>query len=267
MTRAQTQLEGDIFSVVRFDHPPEAPHIDPAQEISDAYSLTFVERGEFSVTIRKESLHFCAGDLLVSVPGLRERYKHPNAYASDICLSLHFEPETGAELFHGRRNGPHRLRDSNRSRYLHYYVCKLVHSPGTPVREDAVLVLAQSLLTNYGGSGHFYKSTQLHWYACRIDTVRELMESHYAEPHSLASLARTAGMSRLHFAHVFRELIGVSAYAYLLGRRLEAARKFLSHGASVTDACFNVGFNNLSHFTRSFHRHFGTAPSRFVARG
>jgi AraC-like DNA-binding protein len=68
----------------------------------------------------------------------------------------------------------------------------------------------------------------------------------------------------LHFAHVFAELMGISAYAYLVRRRLEAAGKLLKDGASVTKACFTAGFNNLSHFTRSFRQRFGVAPSRFT---
>jgi AraC-like DNA-binding protein len=58
--------------------------------------------------------------------------------------------------------------------------------------------------------------------------------------------------------------MGVSPYGYLLRRRLEAAGKLLKDGASVTEACFAVGFNNLSHFTRSFRRHFGVEPSGFA---
>jgi len=266
MNRAQAQFECGTFSVVRFDHPPETPHIDPPEEISESYSLIFVQQGGFSVSFGREGMRFSTGDLLVMMPGLPQRYSHLNARPDDVCLSLQFEPETGDELFGWHRNGQRRLPCSNRSRYLHSRVCKLVHTSDTQLAEEPVLHPIQMLLTNSSGSEHLYKATQLHWYADRIDVVRELVETDFAEPHSLGSLARAAGMSRLHFAHVFRELMGVSAYAYLLRRRLEAARKRLNDGASVTEACFAVGFNNLSHFIRAFRQHFGAPPSRITGR-
>jgi AraC-like DNA-binding protein/quercetin dioxygenase-like cupin family protein len=266
MNRAQTQFECDTFSVVRFDHPPDAPHIDPPEETSESYSLIFVQQGEFSVTIGREGMRLSTGDLLIMVPGLPQRYSHMSTRPDDVCLSLQFEPETGDELFGRHRNGKRRLPASNRSRYLHSRICNLVQTSETRLAEALVLDSMQTLLSNSTGSEHLYKATQLQWYADRIDFVRELVETDFAEPHSLGSLARATGMSRLHFAHVFRELMGVSAYAYLLCRRLEAARQRLKDGASVTEACFAVGFNNLSHFIRTFRRHFGTAPSRFRGR-
>jgi hypothetical protein len=70
MNRAQAQFECDTFSVVRFDHPPESVHIDPPEEISESYSLIFVEQGGFSVSIGREGMRFFTGDLLVMTPGL-----------------------------------------------------------------------------------------------------------------------------------------------------------------------------------------------------
>jgi AraC-like DNA-binding protein len=264
MIRARQQFECATFSMVRFDHPADVPHRDPLEEIGENYSLILVQRGEFSLSHRREEMRFSAGDLFGLTPGLPHRYSHVNAHPNDVCISLKFEPETGEELFGGDRNTLRHVPRSNGSRYLHSRVCNVVDTPERGFAEEALLDSIHTFLTNNTGSEHLYKATQLHWYSRRIDVVRELMETHSAEPHSLTSLARAAAMSRLHFAHVFKELMGISAYAYLLRRRLEAALKLLKDGASVTEACFAVGFNNLSHFTRSFRRHFGAAPSQFT---
>ena len=40
----------------------------------------------------------------------------------------------------------------------------------------------------------------------------------------------------------------------------------LREGASVTETCFNSGFQNLSHFSRQFHHHFGVKPSTYAAK-
>ena len=71
-------------------------------------------------------------------------------------------------------------------------------------------------------------------------------------------------MSLFHFARVFRELTGLPPHRYLLRTRLERAAQRLRTGDSVTNTCYAVGFSNLSHFTRSFRRRFGVAPSCFL---
>jgi AraC-like DNA-binding protein len=47
-------------------------------------------------------------------------------------------------------------------------------------------------------------------------------------------------------------------------RLLRAAQR-LRAGAGVTDTCYATGFNNLSHFIRTFRRTLGVPPSRFGA--
>jgi len=88
-----------------------------------------------------------------------------------------------------------------------------------------------------------------------------LMTDRYAEEHPLARLASSVGMSPFHFCRVFRQLVGTPPHRYLMEVRLERARTFLLDGRSVTDACFESGFWNLSHFIRLFARRFGCVPS------
>jgi len=97
--------------------------------------------------------------------------------------------------------------------------------------------------------------------APRIEQSRARMLAGCAAPHSLASLAAGAGMSPFHFARVFRALVGVPPHRFLRNVRLDRALAMLREGASVTTTCYAVGFNNLSHFIRSFRRRFGSPPS------
>jgi AraC-like DNA-binding protein len=127
----------------------------------------------------------------------------------------------------------------------------------------AVDVLAAELIAAAGraADGKRYRPGQIDWYARRIDAARERLDREFAAEHTLAGLARDAGMSLFHFARVFRELAGEAPHRYLQRRRLEAARGELADGRSVTETCFVVGFRSLSHFITLFRRAYGAPPS------
>jgi AraC-like DNA-binding protein len=61
--------------------------------------------------------------------------------------------------------------------------------------------------------------------------------------------------------------MGVTPASYIRNRRLDLAASKLAAGGmagvSVTDVCFEVGFNDLSSFCRNFRRRFGVSPSQF----
>jgi AraC-like DNA-binding protein len=71
-------------------------------------------------------------------------------------------------------------------------------------------------------------------------------------------------MSVFRFTRVFTELVGRPPHRYLTERRLAVAREMLDQGRGVTETCFACGFNNLSHFSRTFTRQFGASPSRIT---
>ena len=55
---------------------------------------------------------------------------------------------------------------------------------------------------------------------------------------------------------------GLTMLAYgPLVTQAKIATVVMISGASVTTTCYAVGFNNLSHFIRSFRRRFGSPPS------
>ena len=88
-----------------------------------------------------------------------------------------------------------------------------------------------------------------------------MIEARYAEPLSLSTLARDAGMSVFHFARIFGELEGRPPHRFLTDVRLAHADARLRDGAGVTDTCFAVGFGSLSHFVTTFRRRYGIRPS------
>jgi AraC family transcriptional regulator len=98
----------------------------------------------------------------------------------------------------------------------------------------------------------------------RMTEVLRYMAAHSAAPHKIAGLARMAHLSPYHFLRSFKAATGVTPHQWLLRARLrEAAERLAATSMPVTDIALDVGFEDLSNFTRSFRAEFGASPRQF----
>src|SRR5580693_3514253 len=96
--------------------------------------------------------------------------------------------------------------------------------------------------------------------------ARDLADARYAEPLTVADMARAATLSPAHFSREFKRAFGESPHQYLLTRRLERAAALLrATDWTVADICFAVGAESVGSFTVSFGRVFGVAPLAYRA--
>ncbi len=81
---------------------------------------------------------------------------------------------------------------------------------------------------------------------------------------SLADLAEIANYSPFHFARLFRLATGLPPARFQSAVRLDRAKTLLlTTELSVTEVCFEVGFQGLGTFTRRFTAAVGLSPGRF----
>jgi AraC family transcriptional regulator len=269
MNRYVPLIETPQAVIGRFDHPGDDCHHDLPEEVSSEHSISLVERGRFSVQIGRRTWDLRPGDLFLTYPGLAYKAHHDEAAPTDVCLSVTYL-ERCAEVEHYARLARKcpALPAPNRVTYLFRTLSRNPAVATAPLAaEDVAVSVLSEVCAQRDPSKKPFIPHQLAWYAERVDAIRARLESHPAVPHSLISLARFVGMSPFHFARVFRELAGVPPHRYLLQVRLKTAASQLRQGASVTDACFNTGFSNLSHFIRLFRRTYGVSPRRYARQG
>lgn len=78
---------------------------------------------------------------------------------------------------------------------------------------------------------------------------------------SLDEIAEHAQMSKYHMSREFKRITGTTIFEYLNIFRCERAKRMLYSGASVSEAAIEVGFDNMSYFSRTFKRYIGKRPS------
>jgi AraC-like DNA-binding protein len=100
-----------------------------------------------------------------------------------------------------------------------------------------------------------------------LGRVRALIDTQCSLPLDLSTLSAEAGLSRFHFLRLFRAAFHETPHQYLIRRRIDMAKELLVLSAkSVTDICFEVGFESLGSFSAAFHRIVGWPPSEYRAR-
>ena len=97
-----------------------------------------------------------------------------------------------------------------------------------------------------------------------LNRVREYIDVHLADSLELDELAKVAGLNLYHFAKAFKQSTGKSPHQYVLGKRVERAKRFLRDPRStVLEASAQTGFVDQSHFSKVFRRLVGVSPSQF----
>ena len=97
----------------------------------------------------------------------------------------------------------------------------------------------------------------------QIRQSKKFMEKFYAEKIELERNATAACMSRFHFIRVFQLVYGTTPRQYLKDLRINKARELIKKGVSVTQACFEVGYESLPSFSTAFKKGTGLSPKEY----
>jgi AraC-like DNA-binding protein len=95
--------------------------------------------------------------------------------------------------------------------------------------------------------------------------LRDLLDERCFERLTLAEAGRILHVSPAHLVRSFSRTFGIAPHRYVLGRRIDAARRRLLDGEPVAQVAAGVGFHDQAHLTRHFRRHVGTTPARYAS--
>lgn len=71
------------------------------------------------------------------------------------------------------------------------------------------------------------------------------------------------GVTVPHLVRAFTRELGLPPHRYLVGRRLDMARRRLLAGEPAADVATSTGFHDQAHLTRHFRRLLRTTPGRY----
>lgn len=102
--------------------------------------------------------------------------------------------------------------------------------------------------------------------AWRLERVTDYIDANLTGDLALDALAKSVALSTFHFARAFKITTGESPHAYVVGRRVRAAKQLLRESdLPLAEVARRCGFKTQSHFTGVFRKRVGLTPK--VYRG
>lgn len=97
----------------------------------------------------------------------------------------------------------------------------------------------------------------------KIQELIAYINAHLTEDLSMDALSRHCFLSKYHMMRLFKSETGCTIHTYILNKRLLLARDRLHaspEGCSITQICYECGFQNYSNFSRAYRQLFGQSP-------
>ena len=101
-----------------------------------------------------------------------------------------------------------------------------------------------------------YKKDALH-------QIIEIVNQQYAQINTVEELCDISHYSPAYVNRIFREGINIRPYQFLIGKKLNEAKKVLRLGGTVAEACEYAGFRDYSNFITLFKKKFGITPKKY----
>lgn len=98
----------------------------------------------------------------------------------------------------------------------------------------------------------------------RINIIFNFVKEEFTRPISLDEISQRVSMTNPAFCRYFKKITGKTFTTFVNEYRLAHAAKLLHEKQiSITDVCFESGFNNFSHFNKKFKAFTGKSPSTY----
>lgn len=99
----------------------------------------------------------------------------------------------------------------------------------------------------------------------KIQHARDIVLRDLANPPSLAELSRQIFLNEFKLKKYFREVFGLSVFAFVQEERLKLAKQLIFEGEkNISAIAYELGYAHPQHFQRAFKQRFGITPGSLL---
>ncbi len=237
------------------------------------YEITYVLSGSGTVITNNTQTHVMPGDCIINFPGdihsIVSDPKDPLRYAFSAFLINDTDPiwppiiDELHQIFAGTDE---RLVHMKADNSIFYDIFTEITSDDFMASELIGISLSRFLITLIRIKR---KESETH-YAPQIKNesmltyqIQHYLRHHISEIRKLTDLEPIFNYNYRYITKCFKKIAGENLGDYYLKCRMNAARKMLEDGFSVTQISDTLKYSSIHVFTRSFKKYFGIAPSEY----
>ncbi|MBQ1411828.1 MAG: helix-turn-helix domain-containing protein [Clostridia bacterium] len=243
--------------------------------------VVYVDCGNCRYTVSGNDIDLTFGDILVMMPWVLhsfhlEKPEHQflastylmslnmlNTSSVDICSSQYFAPMlTGSCSDYCLITWEHPCYREYKELIEEMFNIGFDHPPFYEIRLKSLVSGLLYRLLRDGLIRIFDRPTE----SGDVKAVRQVVDyigENYRENITLAKLAEVVNMSETGLSRLFRSITGMSCIDYVIEYRMSKAFSMVRMtDKPIIEIAYEVGFNNISYFNRTFKKHFQRTPSQ-----
>lgn len=247
----------------------------------DEMEIIYIRGGQGIITIQSHQYIVKSDDIVIIPPqmvhSIEQYHKFQMEYfnilfhfsllnysANDACYEKYFKPL----YFHTKLPSLYVESDAALNRFLRPHIMYLIDNRKKSYTNDELMVKSNLFaIMHYIYQYSSPTSSAELSLKNNYDKLKNLLfhiQSNYDRTITVKDAAAICGFSSSHFMKLFKELTGKSFSQYLIDYRLEiAAGQLVETSYKIIDLAENVGFHNVSYFSRAFHAKYGETPSAY----
>lgn len=246
----------------------------------DGYELTLVLNGKLNFLMDKHSYILTRGDLILIPPhvfhgsftrtpdeyqriviSIREpMMKELSSQLTNLSVCFFHAPAFEANIIH--------LSESEIKQYcgFAYQLDSALPSDGFGSDILSLSYIRQLLVhTNRFASSTATPKYRNHMSKLMTETF-QYINDHLTGEITLQGIADHVHHNGTYVNRLFKQETGTTLQQYIIAKRIALAQKYLRESYSPCDACFMSGFNNYSHFSRTFTKQIGKSPRQYQSQ-
>jgi AraC-like DNA-binding protein len=229
------------------------------------YEILFVKHGTADFIVRGKQYHLRAGSLLFisnlenhSISAHSTAYSRYSVRVSNKFITTYIKSPELLSVFNQRPADF--CHQYNCTAQQQEYFADIFHIMNKEHNErkdywDSMVAgkIYDMLVLLYRSAPRMFPASNSKAGQSTIFEIQNYIVSHIGEDLTLTEIADRFYINKFHLSHIFKEITGYNLKEYIVLERISRAKDMLlNSSSSVADISESLGFNNTSHFIRTF---------------
>jgi AraC family transcriptional regulator len=233
----------------------------------DGFGIKYVKSGVEEYSLNGKRIILNSGDVLLFNGRFEGDVRvETNEETVGYCLDIHSKNSLKPNIHSG--DSFCYLFERNRIPVQKIFATKIADLQGEVEVESFIESVLNAASQTVDAIEGLKQKQDLKKFATQKDILSKLFEAREllltAENVQISDIASEVGISDFHFIRLYKSAFGISPYEDFSQMRWKRCLKELKLGIPINQLAIDFGFADIYSFSRSFKKHFGSAPTKFA---